>query len=274
MKNYKNTSGTEIIEYSSFDDMLNDIKDPHGSTATYGDAKWSGTKDYAEAMSLAFNGWTAIRPAVDSIMSRIRDRIADRTAPVFNMSHDVCGMAVDMAAFMSGQPECMIMPIPEPSRNSGKVVRIHYNAVGNCHVKAEAMQERGAAILALVDALNVLGVNAEIWTEISVNKGRRKGSVLVNVKNAHESVDVNRLMFALGSPSYLRRLTVSVMAKHALVGVQTGGDCSGVALHLVEDVAADVVVRSEHSNDDRIAKDPDGWILGELARLGFDVEPK
>jgi hypothetical protein len=134
------------------------------------------------------------------------------------------------------------------------------------------MIKRGTAILALIDALSTMGVNCEVWTESTAKKGRRKAVVLSCIKNADEMLDINRLMFVLANPAFHRRFTFATRVRFGLAGIAEGGDCSSIPLHMTDKVNADVTVLESHSNRDKIAADPDGWILGELDRLGFLVD--
>jgi hypothetical protein len=274
VRNYKQGK-VEIVEFASLDAMAEFAgQDGQGSGTHNHGRSWAGTDSHREAHELMVDGWAEIRPAVDSLMAEIRDRIADRTAPVFDMAHDVAGTFVDMAAFMAGEPACMVSAIPEPSTRSGKVVKILYNSVANAGVNAETMRKRGAVVLALVDALNVLGVNAEVWVETAVSYRGRKGSLLTCAKTAHEAVDVNRIMYALAHPSYLRRQGLSILAKTELVGVSpsNGGECAAANSHVAESFGADVSIVGDTGSDGRrmVAEGSD-WVLDTLRGLGFDV---
>jgi hypothetical protein len=267
-----NHNRANVVEFSSLDDIVNSIKDTrhcdaHGET----DPDWYGSANFGESLTMAHNGWSAIRADVDKIMARIKDRIKDVTPTVFDMAHDVSGMMVDMGAFMSGEPECMLYPVPVASRRSGKVVRIHYNTGAMAYVNGDVMIKRGVAVLALVDALNALGVNCEVWTESAAKNGGRTAVVLACIKQAHESLDINRLMFVLANPSFHRRFNFAARVQFSLAGIKNGGDCASAGLHMGDVVNADVTVHKAHNVGDAIAEDPDGWILGELAGLGFEV---
>jgi hypothetical protein len=267
-----NHDRANVVEFSSLDDMVASIKDTrhcdaHGET----DPDWYGSANFGESLKMASDGWSAIRGDVDAIMSRIKDRIKDVTPTVFDMGRDVSGLFVDMGAFMSGEPECMLYPVPVASPRSSKVVRIHYNTGAMAYVNGDVMIKRGVAVLALVDALNTLGVNCEIWAESAAKNGARKAVVLACIKEAHEPMDINRLMFVLANPSYHRRFNFAARVQFGLAGIKNGGDCGSMPLHMADKVNADVTVHKAHNVGDAIAEDPDGWILGELDRLGFTV---
>lgn len=270
-----NYNRVNVAEFSSLDDMLETLE---GSSGTHGHDEgtptWAGTETWGEAVALGRDGWQAIRPDVDRLLDGINGRLRDVLPHAFDMGRDVAGTFVDMGAFMTGEPECMTFPVPSPLMvaRSAKVVRIHYNTGANATADPDAMIKRGVAIIALVDALASLGVNCEIWTESACKKGRRSASVLTCQKRAGESVDINRLMFALANPSFHRRLTFAARVVCGnLAGVERGGDCQAVPLLMDEKVQADVVISRSHSNSDPTVVDPEGWVLGELERLGFSI---
>lgn len=275
MKTYKHER-VAVAEFDSLDDLLHTVatmtdKGTHGHE--FGQPSWHGTDTMEEALTLGAEGWTGVRQEVDAILSRIADKVKDVAPLTFDMAHDVTGFAVDMAAFLSGEAECMVYPVPTASPRSTKVVRIHYNTGAQAFVDPQAMINRGVAIIALVDALNGMGVNCEVWTESACkpNSGRTLGTVLTCIKQAHEPADVNRLMFALANPAMHRRITFAARVASKLPNIEQGGDCSSIPLLMTSKVNADVTVAPSHSNKDRIAADPDAWILSELDRLGFTV---
>lgn len=265
----------DLIRFDSFDQWIDSLPEfPTGSAARVSyDGGWHGTATYEDAIRLAKNGWTGIRPTVDAMMEKIRDRIADRTANTYEMIWDVCGSFVDVGAFLSGEPECMIDPRPTPTRQGGKVIRIHYNTGGLGGATAECMTARGVAVLALIDALTMLGASTEITVETSAKYNDRTITVLGRVKEAHEPLDVNRLTFILGNPAMHRRINWATRGAFGLSGCTNGGSAGSCRITMADEIGADVIVAKDHSIHDEIVADPEGWILRTLEGLGFDVKP-
>jgi hypothetical protein len=261
----------ELIRFGSFDEWIESLPaEPLGSAGKYV-SEWTGNVDYAGALNLAMNGWDEIRPRVDSMMDSIRERISDRTASVYDMTYDVAGAFVDVGAFLSGEPECMIDPRPRPERQGGKVIRIHYNTGALAVVGGQTMMDRGVAVLALIDALTMLGASVEVNVETSSRQRGKTITVLGKVKEAHEPLDVNRLTFILGHPAMHRRINWQTRAAFRLSGCQNGGDTPSCPITMADEVGADVIVGADHSNNDPIVANPQKWILETLRGLGFDV---
>ena len=265
----------DLIRFDSFDQWIDSLPEfPIGAAGRISDeGGWYGTATYDDAIRYARNGWTGIRPTVDAMMDKIRDRIADRTSNNYEMIYDVCGSFVDVGAFLSGEPECMIDPRPTPTRQGGKVIRIHYNTGGLGGATAECMTARGVAVLALIDALTMLGASTEVTVETSAHYGGGTITAMGKVKEAHEPLDVNRLTFILGNPAMHRRINWATRAAFGLNGCRDGGAAGSCRITMADEVAADVIVAKDHSVDDAIVADPEGWILRTLEGLGFDVKP-
>lgn len=68
---------------------------------------WAGA-GWQQALELARDGWTATVPAADVIVADLRTRMADRLTTDLARIIDVAGSEVDMAAYLSGVPECML----------------------------------------------------------------------------------------------------------------------------------------------------------------------
>lgn len=117
------------------------------------------------------------------------------------------GSEVDVARFLSGEPDCMMEA--RRVRRPSPVLRI---AVERCvphYVSADEIRANGASVLAVVESLRTAGVPAEIWVTFSIStfKGETQHlSEQVLIQEAGHAIDLDRLAFWVGNPAAFRRL--------------------------------------------------------------------
>lgn len=206
-----------VTEFDSFAEYL-DIaaKEPDekrgGSSRRVESDKWSGTRNFAEAMTLAREGW----PEGVEMMGDIAAHLSAVTGGLCvkpEILWDITGDFADAGLFASGVPECMGSFAEVIAESRGKVVSILMNCSASGGVDKKVMMKRGAAVLALVDCLEQSGRSCEIFVGEGVTSGYSHGSsymFYVPVKRAGEIAELDRLAFVLAHPAMLRRLAFSV----------------------------------------------------------------
>lgn len=202
-----------IDEFASLGEALQYAKDNTNrrSSDTKSEKDWYGSPDLDTAVQMGFDGWQEIRPKVEAMFSRMEEQINMAIGDVFEMRYDYGGDSVDIDRFLMGDPECMLEYDVVPAGRMGRVVRVLVNGAASCAVSAEAIQQRGALAVALVDVLNKLGVGVEVWLESATEYDNKKHSQLIKLHSSEERLDVNNLMFAMAHPSMLRRVGFSIL---------------------------------------------------------------
>lgn len=165
-----------------------------------GSAAWTWTETFADALVLAKTGWRdgfkAISAKADSISRAIGgESMTPRYADA--------GDEVDVGLFLEGEPEHFIEYPLEPQKRP--VVKFVVSISFSCSVSAEAIYNRGAAVLAAIDALEASGVRCEVELDCSTGANTDM-EVRVGLKAASDALDRDKLAFALCHPSTLRRL--------------------------------------------------------------------
>lgn len=127
---------------------------PSGSDDT--DA-WKGGISYDKAMELSSGGWDGGAAAV-AMAESVTASIAPELGIEMEMTE--AGSAVEMGAFMAGEPEDMITLTERNAER--KVVRVYVNMSVSGAVNPESMLERGALIMAVVNCLELTGTSTEI----------------------------------------------------------------------------------------------------------------
>lgn len=271
--------GNVFIEvYDSLGDAVRhaaEVGKPSGSSHTNGE-HFAGTKSFGDAVALATDGWSEVRPEVDRMFGELETQIAANMDEVFAMVYGYSGDMVDMGRYVAGDPECMVDYVTEPSARMGRVVRLLVNMSASCSVDKDLMVKRGVAVVALADAMHKLGVGVEVWAEMpTATKGVDVGdkySQLVRVHDSSETLDINNLMFAICHPSMLRRLGFALHEgsawKHAkeLTSRNYGYPAN---VQCKELVGADVVVGLTQDAAGSWKSSPVEWIMNTIRGLGL-----
>ena len=212
---------------------------------SYAGGQFFHTANLTEALSMAREGWDEPRAEIDALVENIEDKIMPVLTPAFTMYRDVSGGSVDVGAFMSGEPECMIeMQLCEIAK-PGKVISILVNGFYSAHTSEADITTRGAAIVALIDAIEKMQHSAEVWVEYPFTGI----SHLVKVKAAGESVDIDVLMFILGNRDAYRRVNFAAQELEPRGGRGMGcGDShsygSPMTLTCVDETKANVTLET------------------------------
>lgn len=208
-------SGRDIDRFGSWGEFVQcavERRDPRKASTNYMES-FSQTKSWDEALGLALGGWGEIRPEVDALVDKIDADIAPRLQPAFQSYFDVSGGMVDVGRFLDGEPECMVETRLVEIAKPGKVIGILINGAFNCYTHASEIKKRGVAIVALIDSLEKLQHSTEIDIEISLREGM---TVVIRVKNAADSLDIDMLMFAIAHPAAYRRIFFAYLEGHPI----------------------------------------------------------
>ena len=251
---------------------------------------FTGTKSFDEAVKLASDGWSDVRPQVDAILEPLREKLAEVLDVTVERWHDIIGSDPDIDRFVAGEFECMWDDIHIPTPTNGKVFTLLLSNAVNCNVSTETILKRGAALAAMVEAFTIMGCELEIWVETSSrdfgggwygDDGREREvfSTLVCVHKAGDNLDVNNVMFPLGHPSWLRRLWFgfaegATQAQIEHFGFIHGG--YGQAFDeptLDREVGASIVLAMGANQNWAQGEDTVAWILNQLKMQGVWQDP-
>ena len=174
---------------------------------TIGRLPWHGTETWGEAVALARDGWPAGAALVDRYASVHADRLASLIEqPVWTMDRE--GDGFDVGTMLSGEPEHWYHRETRHVESfSRSIYRIRMGVTTSSGVNVAAIIARGAAVLALVNLLELAGHGtdvAAIYSGASNEQGRR--TVVIGLKHAEHPPDMARLAFALANPAMQRRL--------------------------------------------------------------------
>lgn len=275
-----------VRAFESLDDAItcamegpNNVSDRASRRKGKAFAEWTGTATFGDAVQLAREGWSEIRPDIDRIVSGIRDEVTQITRKRIVTRRSVAGGAVNVGRMMSGDPRCMKRIRFEPTPATGRVVKIVVNAAASSAVSPEQIRKRGAAIVALVEAIHLSGASTEITVaqrvvgRTSTNRGYQ---VRIKVKRAEDRLDINTLMFAVAHPSMLRRIVFGVEERESgeireEFGLMPGGGY-GVPAKLADTDMSEFGIVVDMPNgyrNEQINQEPVEWIRGTLTGLSL-----
>jgi hypothetical protein len=268
-----------FVEYASGPtDMAHESR----SSRRTSNGDWTLCRTYDEAAELALKGWDKPRADVDAtvanVLPQIRESLPDQWVPFF----DVTGAVVDIGAFMTGAPECMIDFQSQPVASHGKVVTILAGISCSACVDVEETVAKGTAIVALVDSLAKLGHTVRVFVESHCGEITH----LVCLKDAGDPLDLDALMFGIGHPDMFRRLMFSaeeresaqVRRANGIPGGYSGQDNDWGYLTQADAIGADICIPSNNymrkdAKDDRFTRvdshDPAGWVKRQLVKMGL-----
>lgn len=221
---YTNKAGTNVHYFESLEEFL-----PHVSyesvKAAYdkfgdswrvelgkwdnprdSDTRWAGGLTQHAAYKLAKEGMS-----MDAEALEIRDTINTAVKPMLGdmFTWDVTGSMVDVGAFLSGEPECMLTTREDVTR-ARKVVNIVYNVCVSANVDAKTIRLRGLAMMALVDSLESthrfrVNLYFACASGMSRNSDDANGALVVRLLDPSHRYDPQAVGFALTHPCMFRR---------------------------------------------------------------------
>lgn len=234
--------------------------------------------DLPTAVNKARLGWPEA-PVVEvaAITEKIREDVRPLLHDTFTMEWDVTGGAVDVAAFLEGVPENMIRLEPVKVAKPGRVVTLIVQGSVSWRVQPEEYVKRGAAAVALVEALELAAISVEVFVEYTTGSlPRGTGpidlmTILVKVKAAGERLDRERLLFMVANADSLRRIVFAAWehepaAIRQKFGFQqhSGYGYAPRVITQAEAVNASVVLEELHRTETA-----DEWVRKHLVEFGL-----
>lgn len=173
----------------------------------------------AHRMAAAGGGWQEGANKMRRGVAAAQAKHTMGAAPLFG--NDVAGFAVDVPAYLAGQPDCM-MTMAETEVAQAPIVRI---AVGtfSCGVSADAAMNRGIDMMCLVDALEGAGHRCEVDAYWDAQDDGQHWQVRVRIKSAGEQWTPATAAFLSAHPAAFRRLGFSEMEKDPTRRQMTAG---------------------------------------------------
>ena len=257
-----------------------------------GSSGFTGTASYAEAIDLLRNGWKQGVADMLKLKGAITANLhtAERVKMVYIPSvAPIGGLQISIPAVISSSPCPYVGRISTKKKVKGqKIVRMAVNMSMSGGVDEDVIKQRGGAILAVVHYLELAGysVDMQVFDTAGTHSGKRLVS-MYHCKPAGERINLDRIAFAVGHPSMLRRVFFS-MTEHVQKKDGVQGFCGSYgqvvplneALSPKEVEKFSIIVDSECAYSDETgekhARWEDtqaqvAWVKSQLAKFGVKI---
>lgn len=244
-----------------------------------GNYSFTGTKDFAEAFSLAREGWIEgvklIQKLVAPYITATGERIITQ-----DYYYDVYGDTFDVARVIEGEPECWIAPEEKIIESRGRVVKLTFNGTVSAGISMEVIKAKGATICALVRLLELGGLSVELVLQqcCSPQYGYESNQALdeIRLKAPGGVIDEGKLAFALIHPSSLRRIYFAVqdgwpIELHKKFGIGSG--YGWPSFQVPEEFHGDIHIEGSALGDPRwiSAESAKAWVIEKLKEQGIEL---
>lgn len=217
-----NKKNVALIEFDSVSEIAERVATKHRGAPTLStierDPEWYGGVDsFDKARDMARVGWD---DKTDDWMKIAEDTLEsiERSfeVPSWSSHYDVTGSDVDVSRYLNGEPENMIQFNLIQATKVGRVVSLSINIAASAMVDAETIEARGKSVMALVFALERIGIRTEIFADLQVEgygwRGNTKyGRIITKVKDASEILDPAVVAFALAHAAFFRAFGIPAM---------------------------------------------------------------
>jgi hypothetical protein len=193
----------------SWDEFVHDLRtrEPNWvqSSIRQESGEWSGTRTWEEALEYAINGHPAARVAMDAVTLKVTADPEPQwdSAPV--------GAFPCIPAYAAGAPEDMFTQSEDAPPVSRPIVRITVNMMISAAIDASHIRNRGAAIVTLIDRIQLSGRRVELVASMHSIRGNNRYMWNVTVKRPEEPIDMDRIGLSFATPMMYRRFFFRVM---------------------------------------------------------------
>lgn len=250
-----------------------------------GSRGWFQSANFADAQGLAFN-W----PEGADRVNRLRALVSlgnVRPNKTVEATRKAPGR-IHMGRVMAGNPYGFVRTVDAPDLTKGSarnVVDILVNACVSSGVSTETIEARGAAMLALAEALEQSGKRVRITVGMANEGGggrqsKAKGMLYrIVVKQPGQPLNLNSVAFAVAHPSFFRRFIFSAMERENET-VRRANNIGGGYGYVAEfpDVPKGTIYmggadlrRSTQWSDPEFVK---GWIREKMREQGIEIADK
>lgn len=212
-----------LVRFDSFQQLITwtESAPDHRSESMRRDPEFhGGTSSMKELLQMARDGLP--RDGIEALQlatETLQDIERELNHQIFQADYNVSGCDVDVARYLSGEPENMIDYTMAETARLSRVVTLVVGIGVPGQVSARKIQEHGHSLMALSEAIDQTGLQSEIWVDdVSVNSRgthnalvNHSGRVAVRIKAPGESFDPGMFMFALTHAGMLRGLTFNAM---------------------------------------------------------------
>lgn len=192
--------------YEQFVKEALDHEPPENANSSRRGGNDFASKSWEEAVELAVNGDVKLAGTLSSDVLNIAEAIRHDVLPRYDVEYHIDdGVFVDVARFVSGEPECLARFV-ESGKTPGRSVSIAVNMTYRCGVKARDIAKLGGRIAGLILGLISSGVDVKVYLYFA-EKGDAGPTVAQEVIQC-PSMDLSKIAAAF-TPYFFRRIAFS-----------------------------------------------------------------
>lgn len=270
----------QVLRFESYTEAIetaNNVGNDCGQVLTW---TFTHTHNFAEAYKLATHGWKAGLEQIDATVNTLNITLKAKKLETY---FDVIGNGgFDMGRVLSGEPEnCLDWRESDIDIEStqGPIVKIIVNVVASSMVETNILQAKGAAVAALIDALESAGKRVELEAVFYINSTvdlNYTYKIFVPLKTTDHALQKDQLAFALIHPSFMRRMMFRCLSTISEMGMRDAkrscGGFMGWPLHPLTDcnlfIGSTIGYESEWNSQSSIVD----WIHKQLKKFGVEFE--
>jgi hypothetical protein len=163
--------------------------------------EWHGTRTYKESMEIIKAGYIDPLDKMKKAILKIGEN-ENHKRPT--MKNDVMGYVPHVPNMLMGLPQTMINKERVPKKN--KMIHLTYSFCVDMSVKTEQMIQGGITFISLVNSLEKQGYRVKIDAIFTSITSKTISSVVVNLKEYGQKLNLLKLAFPLVHPAMLRRI--------------------------------------------------------------------
>lgn len=201
---------TRVVEYDSLNEFYKYICDTpfndafrwadHSSVS--GDAYWTKTENFSEAVKLFKEGWSDMAAKLVQKLKVLEKET--KPAMKTKQTTGVAGYQAIVPLYLNGVPNNMVSKKMVPMKQ--KVITLTKSIDYSGSVSAEEIIEESIKAMQIVKKLESQGYRCNLNIALGTSKSDEKFMVKVRIKSANEKLNISKLAFPLVHPSMLRRL--------------------------------------------------------------------
>lgn len=160
---------------------------------------WYGVDSYDEAYNLLLNGWEEGTKKVATLVDKITKT---GTRKKINFTNNVHGFIPNVPLSIMNVPNSMIDI--QTTQVKSKVLNVVYDRGASCSVSTEEILEVGLNVVNTIVNLEMSGYRVNLKIMNTYCNGDSYDILIVNVKNANQSLNLKKMIFPLANPAWLR----------------------------------------------------------------------
>lgn len=225
-----------IENYLNFQTVFDSMATGHSrhSRTNPPNRSWCLNTDWDAYQKVLSEGWTTGVKALKTAQANFPSTSSFGKIP----DTDVAGGSLCVATYCSGAPDYYDVDPEEDSLGETKVVKLVVPVGATCGYSAEYLFNRGAGIVASIQAIERSGKQCEVWAESAATSHGESICQRVLIKWAGAPLDLNTMAVWLAHPATFRRLFFSgreclwnfqrgTMSVRTILGGDYGTTCRG-----------------------------------------------